>query len=127
LEAARLENYTAGAKAPIEGLQPSVVLSKKMVISEQKELKEADKKEKKGTYRRRADGRRAKQSEDFQLGDFGDRKRQLPEEIDVDNLSPKKLRVGGSIDQVDVILGIDLETDKCYEKAGLLRQSRLAK
>jgi hypothetical protein len=57
-----------------------------------------------------------------------DRKRQLPEEIDVDSLSPKKMKWVGNLSMMEDLSEVGSgEIEILCEKAGLQEQFRQAK
>jgi hypothetical protein len=84
--------------------------------------------QKKGTFKRRRNERKGNGGEAAAQGGSMERKRQAPEEIDVDSLGPKKLKWAGDLSVTeDKSRGSKDEMEMLIERAGLHEQFRLAK
>jgi hypothetical protein len=84
--------------------------------------------QKKGTFKRRRNERKGNGGEAAVQGGSMERKRQAPEEIDVDFLGPKTLKWTGDLSVTeDKSRGSKEEMEMLIERAGLHEQFRLAK
>jgi len=84
--------------------------------------------QKKGTYKKRRNERKGSGGEAVAQGGSAERKRQVPEEIDVDSLSLKKLKWARDLSIKEDLSRVgEGDLDLLHEKAGLQEQFRPAK
>ena len=84
--------------------------------------------QRKRTFKKKRSERRGSGGEAAAQGANVDRKRQLPEEIDVDSLSPKKMKWVGNLSMMEDLSEVGSgEIEILCEKAGLQEQFRQAK